>query len=519
MKPARFLIPFVLLAALVTAGWLVGPDLAGRVAFAVEKGQAQAAREELIALSKHDQLSTLFRAVAKAVKPAVVEVRTTKRIKLRRPQVPGLEEFFRRRFGDDFEFEVPGPPPGEAPGEAPRKERTFPSRGLGSGVIVDAAKGYILTNHHVVRGADEVEIVLGDKRKFKAEWIRADWQTDLAIVKIKPDRLIGAPLGDSDKIQVGDWVLAIGAPEGLPQTVTAGILSARGRTTNSPGMRYESFLQTDAAINRGNSGGPLVNMRGEIIGINARIVSRSFGNEGIGLAIPSNMARDVMKQLIDTGKVVRGYLGVGIQDVTGPLAKSLNLPDTKGSLVRQVLDDTPAAAGGLKVGDFIIAVNGRAVAGSNDLRNLIAAIAPGRKAKIKVIRDGKAKTLPVKIGEQPKAWARGPGGKGDPAAAPKAVKNFGLDVATFNEELAKKYKYKDAKSIAGVVITDVEDASDAAEQGLRKGMVILQVQGKAVKTAEGFAKAVSAKEAAAGIRLLVVDPRGAQRFVFITPKK
>jgi len=515
MKPARFLIPFVLLAALVTAGWLVGPDLAGRVAFAVEKGQAQAAREELIALSKHDQLSALFRAVAKAVKPAVVEVRTTKRISLRRPRMPGIEEFFRRRFGDDFEFEIPGRPPGKTP----PKERTFPSRGLGSGVIVDAAKGYILTNHHVVRGADEVEIVLADKRKFKAEWIRTDWQTDLAIVKIKPDRLIEAPLGESDKIEVGDWVLAIGAPEGLPQTVTAGILSARGRTTNSPGNRYENFLQTDAAINKGNSGGPLVNMRGEVIGVNARIVSRSFGNEGIGLAIPSNMARDVMKQLIDSGKVVRGYLGVGIQDVTGPLAKSLSLPDTKGSLVRQVLDGTPAAAGGLKVGDFIIAVNGRSVASSNGLRNQIAAIAPGREAKIKLIRDGKAKTLAVKIGEQPKAWARGPGGKVELADAPKAVKNFGLDVATFNEELARKYKYKDAKSIAGVVITDVEDASDAAEQGLREGMVILQVQGKAVKTAEEFAKAVSAKEAAAGIRLLVVDPQGAQRFVFITPKK
>ena len=511
MKPARVLIPLVLAAALVAGGWLWGPELVGRAAFAVEKGRTQAAREELARLSKHDQLSVLFRAVAKATKPAVVEVRTTKRIKVRRPAMPGMDEFFKRRFGDDFEFFF-------GPGGQPGREWTFPSRGLGSGVIVDAKKGYILTNHHVVRGADKVEIVLADKRKFKTEWIRSDWQTDLAIVKIRPDRLIDAPLGDSDKAQVGDWVLAIGAPEGLPQTVTAGILSAKGRTTNAAGIRYESFLQTDAAINRGNSGGPLVNMRGEVIGINARIVSRTFGgNEGIGLAIPSNMARDVMKQLIDTGKVVRGYLGVGIQDVTGPLARSLKLPDTKGSLIRQVFEDTPAAKAGLKVGDFIVAVDGRAVANSNELRNLIAGVPPGRRAKIKVIRGGKTRTVPVKIGEQPRQWAAAMGREDEGPPRPKAVENFGLDVATFDKELATKYKYK--KPVPGVVITGVDAGSDAAEQGLRVGTVILQVGGKPVKTAEAFAKAMSATEAASGIRLLVTDARGTQRFVFITPKK
>jgi len=370
----------------------------------------------------------------------------------------------------------------------------------------------------VVDGADKVEVVLPDKRKFETEWIRTDPMTDLAIVKIKADRLIDAPLGDSDAVEVGDWVLAIGAPEGLEQTVTAGIISAKGRNTRDP-TTYQNYLQTDAAINRGNSGGPLVNMRGEVVAINRAIVTATpfSGNEGIGFAISSNVARNVMRQLIDKGKVVRGYLGVGIQDVGEDLARSMGLPGTDGSLIRQVYTGSPAGKAKLKVGDFITAVDGKKITDSDELRSRIAAVSPGAIVKLTLYRGKEKRTVPVEIAEQPKDFAAMHGAPLEEKAPSEAVRKFGLEVATLDEELAKKYGYK--KPVEGVVITKVAGASDAAEQGLRVGMIVLQVQGKDIKTAEGFARLLAAKEAEPGVRLLVKDPRGAQRFVFITPQK
>ncbi len=277
-------------------------------------------------LANADTLSPLFIRVARVLKPAVVEVRVTKRVKME--DMPDADQFFQHFFGGDNPFGEP-----QTPGQPSHpRSRDYIQRGIGSGVIVDAKNGYVLTNFHVVGGAEETQVVLYDGRTVKVEWVRTDAMSDLAVLKVDGKDLVDAPLGDSDASQVGEWVLAFGSPEGLPQTVTAGIISAKGRVTDHTNT-YQSFLQTDAAINHGNSGGPLVNSRGEIIGINTAIVSESGGNEGIGFAIPSNMVRNVMTQLIEKGKVTRGYLGVTIQAVDENLAKSFNLPTTHGALV------------------------------------------------------------------------------------------------------------------------------------------------------------------------------------------
>jgi len=505
MRLMRTWISLVLAVGLVVAGVVYSPGLAGRVAYAVAAEQSEAARSELGKLAGHNQLSVLFRAVSKAVKPAVVEVRVTKRLKVEQMPIPWLDdEFFRRFFGDSpygFRFKTP------------RGNREYLRRGLGSGVIVDAAEGYILTNYHVVAGADKVEIVLADKRTFQAEWVRTDRQTDLAIVKITPDHLMDARLGDSSKMQVGDWVLAIGTPEAFPQTVTAGIVSAKGRTTGARQM-YQNFIQTDAAINHGNSGGPLVNMRGEVIGINTAIVSRTGVNEGIGMAIPSNMARNVMRQLIDKGKVVRGYLGVVIQDVHEGLAKSFGLPDTNGALVAQVAKGGPADEAGIKEGDFIVTVDGKATTNLNELRHAVADVLPGKTVPVEIYRNGEKRTVRVKVRLQPGDMATAFGQTG---RSETAIERFGLKVATLTEQLANQHGY--GSSMGGVLITEVDPGSDAAEQHLREGMVITRVQGKAVETADDFAEALSAKDAVVGVRLRVVEPSGVRRFVFITPTK
>ena len=505
MTSSRLWVPLVVVGIVVWAGlYFFGPAMAGRVAYAMEVGKVEAVRKNLERLSKHDQLSGLFREVAKAVKPAVVEIRVTKKFTT---EMPDMEDFFRRFFDDNrmpFRHRrVPAP-----------KKREFFRRGLGSGVVIDAGKGYIMTNYHVVAGANKSEVVLGDGRKLDIEWTRSDPQTDLAIVKVKPERLIDAPLGDSDAVQVGDWVLAIGAPEGLPQTVTAGIISAKGRQDGQPN-RYQNFLQTDAAINHGNSGGPLVNMKGQVIGINTAIVSRTGVNEGIGLSIPSNMAGRVMKQLIDHGKVTRGFLGIAFQTVDEKLAKSMGLPGTEGVLVTQVAKGGPADKGGIEAEDFIVSVDGKAITGTQALRHQVANIAPGTRVKIVVYREGKKKTLTVTLALQPKdmtaAFVDRPVGEADLA------ESYGLKVTTLDPKAAEKAGFK--KDATGVLIAEVAEGSAAAEQGLRAGMLITRVGNKDVRTAEEFAAILGDKDAAGGVRLRVADPTGAVRFVFITPKK
>lgn len=484
------------------------PTLAGKVAYAQQAAQAKAARDQLADLAKEDHISQLFRAVAKAVKPAVVEVRVSKRIQV--APMPEMEDFLRRFFGDSDPFG------GEITPQVPRQPpqpREFLQRGLGSGVIVDAREGYVLTNYHVVAGADEVTVVLSDGRRLETEWIRSDPQTDLAVLRVNDDRLIDAPLGDSDAMEVGDLVLAIGSPEGLPQTVTAGIISALGRTTGRGG--YENFLQTDASINRGNSGGPLVNTKGEVIGINTAIVSRSGVNEGIGFAIPSNMARNVMRQLIDKGKVVRGFLGIGFQDVDERLARSFDIPTTRGTLVRQVSEGGPADKAGLQAGDFIIRVGEQRIANGNELRNAVAGMQPGQKVEVEFYREGKTRKVTVTLAQQP-AEVAAAGGEGSEAPEGSAQRSFGLSVTDLTDRIRNLLDL--GEDVKGVAITDVQQGSDAAEQGIGPGMVVTHVDGKAVTSAKAFAEALEKRKTPAGVRLRVVDRRGQAQFVFITPQ-
>lgn len=514
MHKRWLVVGLAVLLALIVSTTIWGPAALERAAYAVAAGQNQAERGNLAELSKHDQMSGLFRSVAKAVKPAVVVVQVKQRVAVQPIPWPDMDDFFKRFFDDSFpgqwqfrrEFRWPNP--------RQEKEQRFYQHGLGSGVIVDAEKGYVLTNWHVVRDADNVQVVLADGRKLDAEWVRTDKQTDLAVIKVKPDRLISAPLGDSDQMDVGDWVLAVGAPEGLPQTVTAGIISAKGRTTGRDG--YENFLQTDAAINHGNSGGPLVNMRGEVIGVNTAIVSRTGVNEGIGLAIPSNMAKGVMAQLVDGGKVVRGYMGVNIQNVDENLARSFSLPDSQGALVAGVRDDSPAQKAGLRSGDFIVAVDGKGVKDVNDLRHRVAEIRPDTTVKIEYYRDGKKQSASVKITQQPSDVASESSDSGTPEPS-DAAGRFGLKVADVNTELADRFGLK--KSVKGAVILEVDENSDASDQGLRPGDVITEIQSTRITTAEDLVKALSATDAKDGVRLRVEDKAGNARFVFISPRK
>ena len=508
MQTAKMWAPLMGMVIVLALALVAGPYVAHEISYAAAKGQIDASRQELSELSKNDTTSRLFVEVAKVLKPAVVEVRVTKKMKM---ATPDMDEFFRRFFGDDNPF-GPRTTPGTPSAPQPR-EREYFARGLGSGVIVDAKNGYVLTNYHVVGGADEVQVVLEDGRTLKAQWVRTDPQTDLAIVKVAADNLIDAPLGDSDKMEVGDLVLAIGSPEGLQQTVTAGIISAKGRTTGEPNS-YQSFIQTDAAINHGNSGGPLVNTRGEVIGINSAIVSRTGVNEGIGFAIPSNMARNVMDQLIAKGKVTRGFLGVVIQNVDENLARSFKLPDTKGALVASVSPDGPADKAKIKVEDFIVAVDGRKVAGVNELRNVVASLEPGKTYKLDLYRDGKKQAIEVKLDNQPADMSAAASSETKPE---QSGSKFGLTVSDVSDQKAQQLGYKTTPK--GVLITDVTSGSSAEEQGLKPGMVITAVGGKEITTPDEFANALSGKEAAEGVRIRVMDASGAGRFVFLTPGK
>ena len=331
-----------------------------------------------------------FVEIAKSVKPGVVNIAATRSGKSGEgsQSSPLDDPFFRKFFGDEF-FKR------DAPQREPKE------RGQGSGVIVEA-NGLIITNNHVVNKADEIRVFLSDKREFKGKLIGTDAKTDIAVVKIEATGLPTIPWADSDQLEVGEFVLAVGSPFGLTQTVTMGIVSAVGRA--SMGIaEYEDFIQTDAAINPGNSGGALVNVRGELVGINTAIFSQSGGNMGIGFAVPSNLSRAIMDQLVRTGKVVRGWLGVAIQDLTPELATQFGIADTKGVLVSDVMDDSPAKKAGFERADVIVEYDGKPMDSPTHLRNAVAQTPIGKKVSVKLIRDKKPKTLEVAIAEQPKS--------------------------------------------------------------------------------------------------------------------
>jgi Do/DeqQ family serine protease len=408
----------------------------------------------------------------KVVAPAVVTIRVEGRAAMSPTAFQGpADDFFRRFFGDQF---------GDENGR-PRTPRSFRQRGLGSGVIV-SGDGYILTNHHVVDDADSIMVEFSDGRSVKAKVIGSDEPSDLAVLKVDETNLPTLLLADSDKAQVGDVVLAVGNPLGVGQTVTMGIVSAKGRQTDSDS--FQDFIQTDAPINQGNSGGALVNLKGELLGINSQILSPSQGNIGIGFAIPSNMAKRVMDDLRKDGRVRRAQLGVVIQPVTADMAESLGLKQAKGVIVSSVAPGSAAEHAGIKQGDILTSYNGQPISDINTLRNRVAETTPGTSAPVVVMRDGAEKTLTVKLDEREvsrSARSDSAGGEADKAA-------LGVSVAPLTPQAAERAGLpRDAR---GLVVQDVDPDGRAADAGIQRGDIIREVNRQAVQSVEDLRAAV-----------------------------
>ncbi|SER25172.1 serine protease Do [Nitrosomonas sp. Nm51] len=455
------------------------------------------------------QTGKAFAAVARKVSPAVVFIQ----VERKDPGAAGMpfsspfgeewpfgDDFFRRFFGDDF----PGIP------RSPRREQPQGERRVmeyGSGFAFKAEKGllsgktYILTNNHVVENADKIRVQFKDGREFNAEITGRDPQSDLAVIEIKTTGLSTLTLADSSELEVGEWVVAIGNPFGLSHTLTVGVVSAKGRT--SVGINdYEDFIQTDAAINPGNSGGPLVNLDGEVVGINTAIFSRSGGYMGIGFAIPSNLAEAIANQLIDRGEVTRGYLGIVIQQLTAELAESFDVKANKGILVAQVSEDSPAQQAGLRQGDVIIRFRDAPITDVGNFRNRVALTQPGTKVALTILREGKERTLQVTIGKLTKDKVAAV----DPA---QSTDEIGITVQTLTPQLAEQFN---AKAGEGVVVTEVEPGSIAARAGIEVGSIILQVNRKPVKNATEFQQAVKAGNK----RILLLIRKGSmQRYLIL----
>jgi serine protease Do len=420
---------------------------------------------------------TGFAPVVKKVLPTVVNISSSRVSKVPTEffgQLPD-DPMFRQFFGDNFNRQF----------RAPRQAPEHHEQGLGSGVIM-TQDGYILTNNHVVDKASTVTITLADKREFKAKVVGTDPKSDIAVLKIDATSLPSITVADSSKVQVGDYALAVGDPFGVGQTVTMGIVSATGRSHLGI-EQYEDFIQTDAPINPGNSGGALVNDRGELIGINTAIIAHgSEGNQGIGFAIPANMARNVMEQIVDHGSVTRAYLGIVPQDVTPNLAKEFGEKEARGALVADVSAGSPAQKSGLERGDIIVEVNGKPVADSNDLRMTISMMPPDSEAHLKVLRDGSEREIGVKLSTLPTEEAAAHADDNGNSSASSALS--GVSVENLDAESAHDLGL--SPNTKGVVVTHVDPSSEAAQAGLRRGDVIQEVDRQSVKNTAEFERAV-----------------------------
>jgi serine protease Do len=437
-----------------------------------------------------------FAPVLKPALASVVNISSSRIVKT--PQVPFEpffdDPFFRQFFGDRF------------PRRLPREQR---EHSLGSGVIV-TVDGYILTNNHVIDKATDIKIALPDKREFKGKVVGSDPKTDVAVVKISATGLPTLSFGDSDKLQVGDYVFAIGDPFGIGETATMGIVSAKGRG-NLDIEDYEDFIQTDAAINPGNSGGALVNARGELIGINTAILAGGGGgNQGIGFAIPIDMARRVMDQILKHGKVTRGYLGVVIQEVSPDLAKAFKAPEGKGALVGDVSADGPGAKAGLQKGDVIEEIDGQTVTGVNDLRLRIASTAPDTTVHLRVLRNGQARDVAVTLGELPEKATAGRLGTETEDTPMK-----GVQVDDLTPQLRRELDLQ--PGIKGVVVTDVSPDSPAADSGLRRDDVIEEVNREPVESVAEYRRAI--RRAGNQSIVLLVNRNGNTTFVVVEPEQ
>ncbi|MBI5687920.1 MAG: DegQ family serine endoprotease [Verrucomicrobia bacterium] len=487
----KVIISFAVVA--VAAAWFAGHGVSSVTAQTPSAPPTQA-------LAAAQSLSDAFAWVADSVKPAVVSIVATKYVSMPR----NFHWFFSPdMFGDqgDEDEDVPQRR-GRGGQSTPRK---FKQEGIGSGVLIDK-DGYILTNNHVIKGTDELKVFMSDKREFDAKVVGTDPKTDLAIVKINGKNLPSVPLADSTTLRVGDWVVAIGSPYGLPQTVTAGIVSAKGRSgvLDSRGG-YEDFIQTDAAINRGNSGGPLVNLQGKIVGLNTAIYSSSGGNTGVGFAVPSSIIASVLPSLKAGKPVQRGQLGVMIQDLNEDLAQQFGVKQTKGVLVAQVNKDSAAEKAGIQPGDIIAQFGGKPVEDVNELRNRVAATAPSAKSTVVVIRKGKEVTLSVTVGSASETTAAAAEEESD-------VTNLGVTVTNLTKELERKLDYKGEK---GVVVTDVDSNSLAYRRGVREGDLIVEVNRQPVTSVSEFEKVV--KNAKDSVLLLIKNKEGS-RFVPLQKK-
>ncbi|GGC34007.1 serine protease [Siccirubricoccus deserti] len=454
-----------------------------------------------------------FAPLARQLLPSVVNISTTQNAQGRggaprpdapdQPQAPPgspFEEFFR----DFFNRNRPGQP------GSPEQQRPRRAQSLGSGFVIDAS-GIVVTNNHVIDGADEINVILQDNTSIRAELLGTDPRTDLAVLRIKTDKpLTAVRFGDSDTAQVGDWVLAIGNPFGLGGTVTAGIVSARGRDIRQ-GL-YDDFIQTDAAINRGNSGGPLFNLQGQVVGINTAIYSPTGGSIGIGFSIPSNLARNIVAQLQEGGRVRRGWLGVNIQQVTDEIAESLGLTGGgRGALVARAQDDGPAAKGGIRNGDIILRFNGQEVREMRHLPRIVADTPVDREVPVVVWRDGKEQTLSVTIGELPSEQQQA---AATPPAAnrPTELSGLGLRVAPITPELRDRFSLRSEQR--GVVIMEVTPDSPAAERELRPGDVIVEVQQERVGTPQEVQQRLEMlRKQNRPSALLLIETAQGQRFV------
>jgi serine protease Do len=445
---------------------------------------------------------TTFAPIVEKVAPSVVTVFTTQTVSRGLTTFPFSDDTLRQFFG----------------GQVPQKQGKQTLQGLGSGVIV-SPDGYILTANHVVSGAEEIMVGLGtDLRKYKAKKIGTDPGTDVALLKIDEKNLPGITFADSDKARAGDIVLAVGNPFGLRQTVTMGIISAVGR--GGVGIvDYENFIQTDAAINMGNSGGALVDIKGELLGINTAIFSRSGGNQGVGFAIPANLARDVMQSLREKGRVVRGYIGASVQTLTPELAEAMKLKgQLTGALVGEVAPKTPSEKAGMKTGDVITAVNGKKISDPRELRLMIGSMAPGSKAQIQVNREGQTKMFDVQLAEMPAGVTAEGGPEASPEESAQAEKTTvfgGVAVADINDDIRTALNLP--KDVQGAVIAEVDADSPSGKAGLREGDVIQEVNKQRVKSAKDLVAA--SKKLKPNEKILIrVYSQGRSGYVALEPK-